>query len=244
MRNLSIVIVSVFALSLAACGGGQPAPSAPAPAAAPAPAPAPGPAVEPPAPAPAPEPAPAPAEPEKPALKTPENLQAAYAAETNAVARYNAFAEAADAQKYKGVAELFRAAARAEDVHAKNIADIITAEGGTPAAGTDKPTVGKTADNLKAALAADSAERDTVLPGYADAAKAEGDAAAERVFRGVAEAEGGFIKFLQKADKSIDNWRRIERSFWLCTTCGNVMFSNKNACEVCGTDPSAFEEIK
>jgi rubrerythrin len=242
MRNLCLVIVSAFVLSLVACGGGQPTPPAPAPA--PAAAPEPAPDAGSPALAPEPEPAPAPAEPEKPALKTPENLQAAYAAETNAVARYDAFAKTADAERYKGLAVVFRAAARAEDVHAKNIADVITGQGGTPVAGTEKPEVKKTADNLKAAIAADSSERDTVFPGYADTAKAEENGAAERVFRAVAEAEGGFIKYLQKADKSIDNWRRVEKSFWLCTVCGNVMTSTKNACEVCGTDPSVFEEIK
>jgi rubrerythrin len=237
MKSLLLVFALVLVLAIG-CGGPQPTPPAPAPA------PTPTPAVETPAPPPAPEPPSAPAEPEKPALKTPENLQAAYTGETNAIVRYKAFAEAADKEKYKAVAMLFRAAARAEEIHAKKIADVITAAGGSPVAGTATPEVKKTAENVKTALAGESAERDTVYPGFIEAAKAEGRADAESLFKGMMEVEGEHAKLYKKADKDLEYWKKADREFWLCPVCGNVMTSKKDSCGVCGTDPSAFEEIK
>ena len=239
MKIWTPVFSTLVVLTLAiGCGGPQPTPPAPAPeTVAPPPAPTPEPTPE-------PTPVPAPAEPSMPALKTPENLQAAYAGETNAIARYKAFAEAADKEKYKSVAMLFRAAVRAEELHAKKIADVITAAGGTPVAGTATPEVKKTADNIKAALAGESAERDTVYPGFAETAIAEGDAGAVSLFKGMAEVEGEHAKLYKKADKDLAYWKKADREFWLCPVCGNVMTSKKESCSVCGTDPGAFEEVK
>ena len=52
--------------------------------------------------------------------RTLENLQTAFNGESNANARYLAFATKADQEGYGGVASLFRAAARAEEIHAAN----------------------------------------------------------------------------------------------------------------------------
>ena len=237
MRSLPLVLV--FALAVG-CGGGQPAPTAPAnPEPAPEAATDAGPATEP-----APAPAPAPAEPEKPALKTPENLQAAYAGETDAATRYKAFAEAADKDKFKDVAAMFRAMSRAEELHAQKLADLITAAGGKPVAGTAKPEVKKTEENIKAALAGETAESSTVYPGFVETAKAEGNSGAESVFKGMAEVEAGHAKLFKKADKDLAYWKKAEREFYLCPVCGLVTTSKKESCSVCGTDPSAFEQIK
>ena len=51
-----------------------------------------------------------------------DNLQAAYNGESNAHARYLAFAEKADQEQFGEVASLFRAAAKAEETHANNTA--------------------------------------------------------------------------------------------------------------------------
>ena len=66
--------------------------------------------------------------------KTLQNLQAAYNGESNAHARYLAFAEQADREGYPQVAVLFRAAARAEEIHLTNHAAVIRQLGATPKA--------------------------------------------------------------------------------------------------------------
>ena len=59
------------------------------------------------------------------ASTTLENLQAAFNGESNAHARYLAFADKADQEGYGEVGSLFRAAAKAEEVHAANHAVVI-----------------------------------------------------------------------------------------------------------------------
>jgi len=52
--------------------------------------------------------------------KTEQNLKDAFAGESQANRKYLAFAKKADAEGFKQVARLFRAAAEAETVHAHN----------------------------------------------------------------------------------------------------------------------------
>ena len=66
------------------------------------------------------------------ATTTLDNLQAGFNGESNAHSRYLAFAEKADQEGYGEVASLFRAAAKAEEVHATNHAAVIKKMGGTP----------------------------------------------------------------------------------------------------------------
>src|SRR5437660_10583560 len=59
-------------------------------------------------------------------------LQTAYNGESNAHARYLAFAQKADQEQYGEIASLFRAADKAESIHATNHAAVIKKLGGTP----------------------------------------------------------------------------------------------------------------
>src|SRR3974390_2910976 len=81
-----------------------------------------------------------------------ENMQAAYNGESNAHARYLAFAKQADSEGYGQVASLFRAAARAENIHATNHAAVIQVLGAVPQARVEDPIVKSTSENLEAAI--------------------------------------------------------------------------------------------
>ena len=52
--------------------------------------------------------------------QTENNLKEAFAGESQANRKYTAFARKAEAEGYKGVAKLFKAAAAAETVHFSN----------------------------------------------------------------------------------------------------------------------------
>ena len=56
---------------------------------------------------------------------TVKNLLSALEGESNANAKYNAFVTKAEADGFRGAASLFRAAARAEQIHATNHARVI-----------------------------------------------------------------------------------------------------------------------
>jgi rubrerythrin len=93
-------------------------------------------------------------------MTTQKNLEEAFAGESMANRKYLAFAEQADQEGYKQVAKLFRAAAEAETVHAKNHLRVM---GG----------VGKTIDNLKSAVAGETHEFKEMYPKFIEEAKKE-----------------------------------------------------------------------
>ena len=84
-------------------------------------------------------------------MTTQDNLKEAFAGESQANRKYLAFAEKADQEGYRQVARLFRAAAAAETVHALNHLRVM---GG----------VGKTVNNLKDAIAGETAEFREMYP--------------------------------------------------------------------------------
>jgi hypothetical protein len=96
--------------------------------------------------------------------RTLQNLQTAFNGESNAHARYLAFAVKADQEGYGGVASLFRAAARAEEIHAANHLVEIKKLGGSAQAKIDSPVVKGTKENLEAAVRGETYERDISIP--------------------------------------------------------------------------------
>ena len=102
--------------------------------------------------------------------QTHENLKAAFAGESQANRRYLYFAQKADVEGYPDVSALFRSVAEGETGHAFGHFDFL-AEVGDPT--TDVP-VGRTADNLKSAIAGETYEYTEMYPGFAKTARDEG----------------------------------------------------------------------
>ena len=139
----------------------------------------------------------------KPAGKTLVNLETAFNGESNAQARYLAFAKKADADGLPPVASLFRAAARAEEIHAANHAKVIRALGGVPQAQIEEPKVGATKENLDAAIKGESYERDTMYPDFIKTARSEGQKGALESFNYAKSAEAEHPKLYTFALETI-----------------------------------------
>ena len=92
--------------------------------------------------------------------KTDEFLKEAFAGESQANRRYQAFAAKADREGYAQVAKLFRAASEAEGVHANNHLKALKA-------------IGSTLVNLKAAISGEDHEYESMYPEMIETAKAE-----------------------------------------------------------------------
>ncbi len=152
--------------------------------------------------------------------KTVENLQAAYQGESNAKAKYEAFAAKADEEGYARVAQLFRATAKAEEVHAGNHAKVIEALGQTPQATIETPEVGTTAENLKKAVEGETYEKDTMYPDFLKAATDEAQTDAVRSFNFALTAEAEHARLYQSALDDLDNWKIAGTPFNVCTVCG------------------------
>jgi rubrerythrin len=94
------------------------------------------------------------------------NLLAAYEGEVNAQARYKAFAVKAEFEGLPRAASLFRAAARAEEIHANNHARVIRRMGGNARAEIRPFSVRNTLQNLRSALFGEQVEIDSLYPAF------------------------------------------------------------------------------
>lgn len=152
--------------------------------------------------------------------KTLANLQAAFNGESNAHAKYLAFAKKADAEGYGNVASLFRAAAKAEEIHAANHAAIIKKLGAEPRADVKAPEVKSTKENLEAAIKGESYERDTMYPDFIKQAKLDKEKAAVEAFSQAKVAEAGHADLYTEALNNLDKWKGGKKDFWVCGVCG------------------------
>lgn len=129
--------------------------------------------------------------------KTHGNLKHAFAGESQANRRYLYFAKRADIEGYVDVATLFAQTAEAETGHAHGHLEFLKGVG-DPA--TDLP-MGDTAANLKAAVAGETEEYETMYPGMAKTAREEGFGEIADWFETLARAErshaGRFSKALE-----------------------------------------------
>ncbi len=173
-----------------------------------------------------------------------DNLQAAYNGESNAHVRYLAFAKKADEEGYAAVANLFRATARAEEIHAGNHAEVIKAMGATPKAKIEQPEVKSTAENLKAAIAGESYERDKMYPEFIAKAKADGNTKAIRTFTYARAVEAGHAKLYKEALDNLPAWKVDNRDFYVCTVCGNTVTKiDFKKCPVCHNPKEKYVQV-
>lgn len=179
------------------------------------------------------------------ASKTMDNLQAAYNGESNAHARYLAFAEKADQEQYGEVASLFRAAAKAESVHAANHAVVIKKLGGSPEAKIETPVVKSTQENLEAAIKGESYERDTMYPEFLKQAREDGDRDAVRTFNLAKTAETEHARLYTEALSNLATLKNSKaKEYFVCTVCGmttpKIDFSK---CPSCFSHKDKFERV-
>lgn len=177
------------------------------------------------------------------AATTLDNLNQAFAGESNAANRYAAFAQKADAEGYSQVATLFRAAAKSEQIHREHHRSAIKKLGGDGAdAKLDELKIGTTAENLRAAIAGESYERDTMYPAFIAQAKADDARPAVRSLNAAMAAEKEHAKFFQQALDTLGQKTAVE--YYVCRDCGFTTTARPNKdCPVCREDPSKFQKI-
>lgn len=154
------------------------------------------------------------------ATTTLDNLQTAFNGESNANARYLAFAKKADQEGYKQAATLFRAAARAEEIHAANHAVVIKKLGGTPQAKIETPLVKTTAENLQAAIKGETYERDVMYPDFIKQARAERNTDALQTFNFAKTAEAEHANLYTGAHTNLASMKNAGVKYFVCTICG------------------------
>ena len=171
------------------------------------------------------------------------DLQSAFNGESNAHARYLAFAKKADAEGYGGVASLFRAAARAEEIHAGNHAVVIKKFGGVPQAKLEMLVVKSTRLNLMAAIRGETYERDQMYPRFIQQAKADANADAVRTFQFALAAEAEHAKLYTGALENLESMK-ASQVFYVCPVCGfTTPKLDFERCPTCATPKEHFEQV-
>ena len=161
-----------------------------------------------------------------------ENLQAAFAGESQANRKYLAFAQKAEKDKLFQIAKLFRAAAEAETIHAHAH---LRAMGG----------IKTTLENLEEAIAGEGHEFKEMYPGFLETAKEEGNKPAETSFKNALAVEeihhGLYTRALEAAKGGND---LPEADIYLCPVCGNTVENGApETCPVCNVPGEKFTKV-
>lgn len=166
-------------------------------------------------------------------MATVDDLQNAFAGESQANRRYLAFAKKAEAEGYPEVAKLFRAAAEAETVHAHAH---LRAMGG----------IKSTKENLEEAIKGESFEFKQMYPGYVEQAREEQAKAALASFQNAMAVEQVHHSLYIEALNVVQAGKDIPaRKTFVCSVCGNTVVDEPpQKCPVCGAPKDKFNEIQ
>jgi len=177
--------------------------------------------------------------------KTLDNLQTAFNGESNAHAKYLVYATQADKEGYPEVASLFRAAARAEEIHANNHAVVIKKLGGVPTAKIETPAPKSTKENLQDAIAGESYERDKMYPEFLKEARATGNRDAVQTFNYAKSAEAEHAKLYTAALNNLDNLKgKAGKTYFVCGVCGFTTEKMDFAkCPSCFSPKEKYEKV-
>lgn len=180
------------------------------------------------------------------AAATLENMKTAFDGESNAHLRYLAFAQRAETEGYGEIASLFRAAARAEQIHAANHAEVIKEMGGgLPQARIEVLTIRTTRENLEAAIKGETYERDTMYPDFLRQARADTNTRAVRSLNYAKTAETEHARLFTEALSKIDRLKNTTQTiYYVCPTCGfTVRETTFSKCPSCFTRSETFETV-
>jgi rubrerythrin len=164
---------------------------------------------------------------------TKDNLNEAFAGESQANRRYLFFAEKADEAGNKQIARLFRAAAEAETVHARNHLKVLG-------------EIKSDKENLEAAINGESYEFTQMYPAFIEQAKSENNGKAENSFDMANKVEKIHHKLFQEALSSLESGRSLkDEPYYVCQVCGYTAEGEApERCPICGAPRGRFKKVE
>ena len=180
-------------------------------------------------------------------LAVAKNLVTAFEEENHAHTAYLFYANRAEAEGFHAIAGLFRATARAEQIHANNHARVIRYMGGEARGDTQGVHVESTKENLRTALGDQRFETDYLYPAFLTAAVSLFDTTAVRTFRWALEADKSHARLYADAmarmnSKDDRTWAQSKRDFYVCKLCGYT--ADKIEAENCPACNFAWERFE
>lgn len=164
---------------------------------------------------------------------TEDDLEEGFAGESQARNRYLFFADRAEEEDKPNVARLFRAAAEAEKVHARNHAEALG-------------MVKDTAENLEDAIEGENYEHTEMYPGFIEDAREEGESQALRSFTWAKKVEVKHESLYKRALEAVRGGEDLEDDkFFVCDKCGYTTEGKvPEVCPVCGAPRKMSKEVK
>ena len=165
--------------------------------------------------------------------KTRENLESAFAGESQANRKYLFFAEKAESEGQKRIARLFRAAAEAETVHARNHLKVLQG-------------IKSTKENLQTAISSENHEFTEMYPQFIETASSENEKKAVDSFDLANKVEKIHHSLYQDALSDLEKGTAKElKPFYVCQVCGNTVEGEApDKCPVCGAPKKMFKPIE
>jgi len=165
-------------------------------------------------------------------MSTNENLQEAFAGESQANRKYLAFAKKADDEGLPQVAKLFRAAAEAETVHAHAHLRVL---GG----------IKSTQENLAEAIEGEGHEFKEMYPGFLAEAEKEGNKPAVFSIKNALAVEEIHHSLYGEAFNAVKSGVDLpDTKIFVCQVCGNTVYNDvPDKCPICNAPKDRFTEI-
>ncbi|UCE91158.1 MAG: rubrerythrin family protein [Methanobacteriota archaeon] len=163
---------------------------------------------------------------------TKQNLEEAYAGESQAYMKYSIWADRAEKDGKPSVARLFRAVAAAEKVHATNHWRVLG-------------NIGDTDANLEHAVEGENYEIEEMYPAFEAVAEHQGEKNALRSIHFAFEVEKAHAKLYAKAKEAVYSGMDAEiGDLHVCPVCGYTVEGNpSDTCPVCGAKKEIFSRF-
>jgi len=172
------------------------------------------------------------------------NLRSAFGGECMAHMRYNHWASVARREDLPEIAQLFRAIAAAEQVHATNHFRQLGEEAGdflVPSMAVFG--LGRTPQNLQGGIDGETYEITEMYPAFLQVAESQGEAGAVRSFMWALSAEKTHAVFFQRARKSAEAGQDLNLGpVQVCTVCGYTVEGDApDPCPICDAARDKFK---
>ncbi len=167
--------------------------------------------------------------------KTEQNLQAAFAGESQARNKYTYFASVAKKEGYEQISAIFTETAGNEKEHAEVEFKFLSG-------------IGNTIENLKAAASGENYEWTEMYPEFEKVAREEGFTEIADFFKEVAEVEAEHEKRYLALLKNVEEgkvFKKDETTKWKCRNCGYIHEGTEapDICPVCDHPQSYYEVL-
>jgi rubrerythrin len=172
-----------------------------------------------------------------------ENLHTAYAKEVNRQQKYTRFIKRAEKDRLPGVANLYRAVARSEGIHAANHATLLRSQGVEPTpSAKDSVIIGNTLQTLKMAMSGERVEVESLYPNLIQTAELDKYPEAVEHFKKTRSAD---VRHLELFKEALEKKGRIKMvQYVVCARCGYIVTSQKiETCPNCGAKKDSLEKI-